>query len=759
MCVPLKSLLLCFLLSPLSMQAATEPPTAEATTATQTISPKAVYVHLSQTQAFVSAGAAKWTTSLGIGVSPTGVFFAPSAMPKSTLATVTATGPGGSASATITLVSGPLQVVSPASAHLALGAKQQFASAGSRTWSALYGSITAAGLYTAPTVWPASGTDTVTVNGLQGSAIANIALVPPVPVITSAGNSGQIPLGAFSVAVRGTGLISASTVRFNNILLHTTYSAGVLTVSGFGAVPGSGSLVVTNLTTPSKPFPVYIGVQNARASAAAARRLLQQAAFGPSPDSANRVQQVGLNAWIQEQFNSIWISNYNGVHTQYQGMPQQFLVNAVTCPDQLRQRVAFALSQIFVTSLDKLSSNPNMISYQNMLLAKAFTNYRQIMQFVTMSPAMGEYLDLANNAKANPSTGSEANQNYAREVMQLFTLGTNLLNQDGTPKLDSNGLPIPTYTQAQVAEFSRVYTGWTYAPKPGAPVIWNAPISGYGLMVPYAAEHDSGSKQLLNGHVSPAGLSPASDLTEALDNIFSHPNVGPFVGRQLIQHLVKSNPSPAYVSRVAAAFNNNGHGVRGDMKAVITAILLDPEARADDESEDDQATDGHLQEPVLFVAGMIRAFGGTMTTGNYYSWDLSNMGQDIFSSPSVFNYYAPDYGAPGTSLMGGEFQIQTPNNAILRANLVSTLFSRYSAPVQNYGPGTSVDLSAFLPYAQVSPPQLVNALDLTLTRGKMPSEMKQAIVAAVAAETGGALRRTQRAIYLILTSNYYNVWH
>jgi hypothetical protein len=185
---------------------------------------------------------------------------------------------------------------------------------------------------------------------------------------------------------------------------------------------------------------------------------------------------------------------------------------------------------------------------------------------------------------------------------------------------------------------------------------------------------------------------------------------------------------------------------------------MDPEARANDNGGDDQPTDGHLQEPALFIAGMVRAFGGTMTDENYYSTDLANMGQDLFTSPSVFNYYAPDYGVPGTSLMGGEFQIFSPNNAIVRANEVSGLFSQWGSPIQNYGPGTVVDLTPFLPLA-ANPATLVSALDLTLTHGVMPAAMKSAIVAAVSAETGGSLRQVQRACFLILTSNYYNVWH
>jgi hypothetical protein len=331
------------------------------------------------------------------------------------------------------------------------------------------------------------------------------------------------------------------------------------------------------------------------------------------------------------------------------------------------------------------------------------------------------------------------------------------LNQDGSVQYDINHIAIPTYSQFTVTEFARVFTGWTYAPQPGNTAYWGEYISGYPL-IPWPSEHDPGSKQLLNGYVSPAGITPLQDVNNALDNIFNHPNLGPFVGTQLIQHLVKSNPSPAYVSRAAAAFNNNGSGVRGDMRAVITAILMDPEARANDNGGNDEPTDGHLQEPALFISGMVRAFGGQMNDQNYYADDLANMGQDLFNPASVFNYYSPNYGVPGTTLMGGEFEIHTPNNAIYRANVVHNLFNQYSNPVQTYGPGTMVDLTAFVPLAS-TPATLVSALDLTLTHGVMPASMKSAIVSAITADTSGNLHRVENACYLILTSSYYNVWH
>ena len=724
----------------------------------QTISPKTATVKLGATQQFTSSGATSWKATAGT-VSSTGLYTAPPTMPSSSSVTVTATGPGGSASATVTLQVQNPQTISPTTASVNLGGTQQFTSAGATTWAASYGSVTTAGMYTAPAVMSATGTDTVSATGPNGTAAATVTLIPPTPVITGVGTNGQLPLGIFTTTITGTGFGPTSVAALNSAALGTTYSNGSLSVTGFVGVSGPANMTVSTGPAVSQPFPVQVGVANAQVTAAAARRFLEQAAFGPTPSDAANVQTLGFQGWLNQQFNMAQVSNYNTITGSQGGMPAHFLTMAVTNPDQLRQRVAFALSQIFVTSLQKLIWNDNMVLFQNMLLADAFTNYRQIMADVTLSPAMGQYLDMANNAKANPATGTLANENYARELMQLFTIGTQMLNQDGSLQYDSNHLAIPTYLQPAIGEFARVYTGWTYAPAAGQPVQWDAYITSNGPMVSYAAEHDSGSKQLLNGYVSPAGITPQQDLNNALDNVFNHSNIGPFVGKLLIQHLVKSNPSPAYISRVAAAFNNNGMGVRGDMKATITAVLLDPEARANDNGGADQATDGHLQEPALFIAGMVRAFGGQMSDQNYFPWDLGNMQQDIFDSPSVFNYYSESYGVPGTSLLGGEFEIHTPNNAIWRANVVRTLFSSWSNPVESYGPGTTVDVTAFVPLA-TNPTMLVNALDLTLTHGTMPAAMKSEIVSAITADTtSSSLLKVEEACYLILTSSYYNVWH
>jgi uncharacterized protein (DUF1800 family) len=524
-----------------------------------------------------------------------------------------------------------------------------------------------------------------------------------------------------------------------------------VTITAAGTGGQSGSAVVTLTAGPQL------------VSSSAAHRFLEQAAFGPTPSDVAHVQAIGFQAWLQEQFAMPKVSNYDATLSSSQGgLSNWFLANAVTNPDQLRQKVAFALSQINVVSITKLIWNQNMVPFEELMANDAFVNYRQILQDVTLSPSMGYYLDMANNAAANPAQGTVANENYAREVMQLFSLGTSLLNPDGSKQTDGSGNPIPTYTQTNVTELARVFTGWTFAPTSGNPM-WNINVNGHTNMnvpmVAVNAYHDFGTKTLLNGYVATAGLQPLQDIQGAMDNLFQHQNLAPFICKQLIQHLVKSNPSPAYVARVVAAFNENGQGVRGDMQAILTAILLDQEARANDNGISDQPTDGHLQEPALYLAAVVRAFGGQMNSQNYFSYDLANMGQDIYNPASVFNYYSPGYGVPTTTLRGPEFQIFNTYTSLYRANLIAGLFNNYSNPVQTYGPGTTVDLTPFVALAS-NPTSLVNALDNTLTGGVLPTGLKQIVVSAVQADSGTShLHQVQTALYLILTSNYYNVWH
>lgn len=649
-------------------------------------------------------------------------------------------------------------VVSPATATVVLGATQQFTASNVTSWTTTSGTVTSTGLYTAPAVMPAVPYDTVTATGAGGTGIGKISLISNVaPVITQI-SLPSLPLGTFNLTLTGTGFIGISKVTLGSSALATTYvSPTTLTAVGFASQAGLQNLVVSNGPVTSLGFQVQVGPSNPMVSPSAARRFMEQAAFGPTPVEALHIQQVGFQGWLNEQFAMAPVSNYATAGNQ-SGLSTLFLTNAVMNPDQLRQKVAFALSQIMVTSLNKLIWNGPMIMYQHMLMADAFVNFRKLLEDVTLSPGMGQFLDMANNAKANPATGMVANENYAREILQLFSIGTKILSQDGATQFDANNIPVPTYSQFTITEFARVFTGWTYAPPPGGSVQWGVYVNQNGPMVPYQPMHDTGSKTLLNGYVSPAGLSAQQDLKNALDNIFNHPNVGPFIGRQLIQHLVKSNPSPAYIQRIADVFADNGQGVRGDMQAVVTAILLDPEARTNDAGGLDGPNDGHLQEPVLLIAGLVRAFGGIMTSQNYFAYNLTGLGQDIYNAPSVFNYYSPNFRAPGVPLFGPEFQIHTPNNAISRSNLISGLFGAYNNAIQTYGPGTTVDFSGFVPLS-ATPASLVDALDFTLTHGAMPAAMKQIITTQVTNDLAGSISRVETAVFLIAGSNYYNVWH
>jgi uncharacterized protein (DUF1800 family) len=341
--------------------------------------------------------------------------------------------------------------------------------------------------------------------------------------------------------------------------------------------------------------------------------------------------------------------------------------NALTANDQLRQRVAFALSQIWVAS----SYNGYMITpYANLLVKDAFTNYRQIMQDMTLSPNMGMFLNMLNSPA--PPAGQIANENYGRELMQLFTMGPDLLNEDGTPQTDSNGNTIPAYTELQVEAMARALTGWTYANADGStPANLNFTPNWNNLMVPIDMRHEHSAKALLNGVTLPAGQSASQDLNGALDNVFNHPNVGPFVSRLLIQHLVAGDPSPAYVSRVAQVFANNGQGVRGDMKSVIAAILMDQEARANDTQSGDSLASspivdsGHLREPALWLVDIARGLNATSTNStsaypfiNVGNGQLVSIGEPPFGAPTVFNFFPPDYVAPQTAINAPEFALE-----------------------------------------------------------------------------------------------------
>jgi uncharacterized protein (DUF1800 family) len=451
------------------------------------------------------------------------------------------------------------------------------------------------------------------------------------------------------------------------------------------------------------------------------------------------------------------------VRDNYTMYPLQvrFFQNALTGEDQLRQRVALALHEILVVSGVNVRQPSAMGPYLNMLHGNALGSYRTLLGQLTLSPAMGDYLDMANNPAAVPPANIPPNENYARELLQLFSIGVDLLNEDGSPRHDAQGRPMPAYSQEAIETFARVFTGWTYStlagstPRKSNPRNFKAPMWLYRDGLGRDTTHDKASKTLLEYPGAPHAVLPANqdgavDLDQALDKVFYHPNVGPFLGRQLIQHLVTSNPSPAYVARVARAFADDGRGVRGNLAAVVAAVLLDPEARGPEKSD---PTYGRLREPVLFVTDLCRALGAT--SDGVLAAQATRMGQTLFDPPSVFSYFPPDHEID-VGLLGPEFGIQSSTTAIARVNFVMALVFDGIGKGTPTG-GTSVGLSRWSPLA-ADPASLVSAVDRLLLHGTMTGESARDVTAAVAAVPAtDPLKRVRTAISLVASSSAFQV--
>lgn len=623
------------------------------------------------------------------------------------------------------------------------------------------GTITVDGLYTAPALVPPVNPVVVTAVLMVSSDPAsttnptksvNFTITNPIAVITSV-NPGRITPGPFAFTVTGQGFMDTTTAAFNGApLLVESVTPTTITLSGTAAAGdiGTGLLTLTNPDpghSTSAPVEVVVSATlGPLLSTVDASRFLNYATFGPTRASVDELQSLGYKAWLKNQFAET-PSDYPAIldNLDLDWAQAQFFVNAMTGPDQLRQRMAFALHQIFVVSGVKVNYSPSYMSYLRTLQADAFVNFRQLMADIALNPGMGEFLDMVNNDQTDPSTGASPNENFARELMQLFTLGLTQLNPDGTPMLDTNGVPLPTYAESDIGEFARVYTGWTYAPVLGATTKGHNQPNYTGPMVAYEPNHDEGSKNLLNGVVLPAGNTAQQDLDGALDNIFNHPNVGPFIASNLIQHFVTSNPSPAYVGRVAAAFNNT-NGVRGDLSAVITAILTDPEAISPPSD-----SGGHLREPVLFVTSVMRAVGGIIADHPFLSDSSQAMGQTLLYAPSVFNYFSPAYRIDGGSLLAPEFQILTAQTVIERVNYVGNLL------YGNFGGDVQVDLARFVS-AAADPNVLLDMVNTEIMGGLMSPDVQNAILTAVAAQRGNQ-NKALTALYLALSSSQYQVIH
>lgn len=547
-------------------------------------------------------------------------------------------------------------------------------------------------------------------------------------------------------------------------------------------IQSSGSLTFT----PPATMPAMADTALTPADAA---RFLMQATFGPTKaeiDALAGKRLSELRNWIGTQiglpptlllpatradFNAFTALTSDNPQYSYQNRQAGWWKNARTAPDQLRQRVAFALSQIFVVSdvNSSLYNNPlGLANYYDILVRGAFGNFRQVLEEVTLSPIMGFYLSSLRNRKATLDTRTQQftapDENYAREVMQLFTIGLNRLQPDGTLMLDALGVPIPTYDQKTITELAKVFTGWGYASPATNPSFTGAPANWIDPMLLYPDFHDNTEKVIVGGAVLPANQGGIKDLKDTLDALFNHPNTGPFISRQLIQRLVTSNPSPGYVYRVAQAFANNGLGVRGDLGAVIQAILTDYEARSPVVAA--SASFGKLREPLLRGTALLRAFNGGANNGRFAFFvaqtNESQLGQTALHAPTVFNFFEPNYVQPGVLAAAGlfapEYQILTDTTAISQPNQLWTwIYTNRSQGATANPDETSIGFvfeSNFLALAR-TPATLVDYTNLVLAGGGLPKTITDRIVAAITAMPNNTaatdLERVRSAIYLTVS--------
>jgi uncharacterized protein (DUF1800 family) len=562
-----------------------------------------------------------------------------------------------------------------------------------------------------------------------------------------------VPVGSFSVA----DIINFIRTGQAYLNLHTAqYPTGE--IKGFYTI-STGAQVAPE---PTPPPPLASGTP----TVTDAGRFLSQATFGATTALIAKVQSQGFDAFLNEQFTAPVSSHLAFVDASGVNPPtitqtrDAWWTHAIAGPDQLRQRLAFAWSEILVVSntTGNLGGQPFALpAYYDVLVKGAFGNFRQLLENVTLNPAMGRYLDMLRNDKANASRTRIPNENFARELMQLFSIGLYRLNLDGSLTLDSAGFPIATYGQEAILGTAAVCTGWTYY-QPTTPYVFNPPFpfDWRNPMVNVPARHSTDAKTILDGVMLPANQSAEQDLKTTLDTVFNHPNVGPFICRQLIQRLVTSNPSPGYLYRVASVFNNNGQGVRGDLQAVVRAILMDYDARGSAKTTQGA---GHMREPVIRLTNLLRAFNATSPDGKFSIRNANaNLGQEAMHSPTVFNFFSPDYSAPGeiaeAGLKSPEFEITNETTVVTVANFLRTGING------GLGPSTArvtLNLSNEIAMA-ANPAQLVDHLRDLLMAGNMSPEMRTILVNAVTQiPANNPTERARTAIYLVINSPEFTV--
>jgi uncharacterized protein (DUF1800 family) len=668
--------------------------------------------------------------------------------------------------------------------------------------------------YTAPAVVPTPSNvvqlTLVSVDSPSVSLSQNIAVLNPIPILTAA-TPDAFSVGASSVVLTGRDFISGAQLLVNGSAVPTTFNSGTqLTATISPTQAGTLDLQVLNPNpgaATSADLIATVGgtVPTPPVSVNDAARFLDQATFGATEQGVRHLSTIGYQAWFNEQFatqqtllepgveqalilnnpacaggdvtcnSMLFVQNLNGQNYVENGFWQQSL----TAPDQLRQRVAYSLHEMLVISMAStgVESMPRGAAhYYDMLGADAFVNFRQLLEDVTLNPMMGQWLAMQGNDKGNANT--DPDENYAREVMQLFTIGLWQLNDDGSQKLDTTGQPIPTYSNTDVQGLAKVFTGWSWQiPGDTTGAGWSNCCAyvgtGYGEdllpLTTYPEHHSTAEKDFL-GVTIPASTSPdtTGDLKIALDTLFNHPNTPAFVSKQLIQHMVTSNPSPAYISRVAAVFKDNGSGVRGDMKAVIQAILLDTEAR-DAAAAQANVQAGKVREALLRYTEWARAFTAQSRNGSYNITSTEDpiwgLGQMALRSPTVFNWFAPNYVPPGTSieaagLTAPEMQMTNVTTVVGYLNYMQSALSANASDGSDIYASYSTEMAL-----AATPDALMDRLNMLLMGGSMDATLRgqiESAVSAISIPTGdqsainaALLARVQTAIYLTMASPSY----
>ena len=536
--------------------------------------------------------------------------------------------------------------------------------------------------------------------------------------------------------------------------LSTVVAALLLTLSACGGSSGGGA-------SPPPPPPPPI-------TTAEAFQFLNQSTFGATLDDAQSVISVRHAGWIDQEMTKP--ASLQLPHLR--GLPRPLILaelqadrvdiwfrNVVDGDDQLRQRVAFALSEILVVSQQGalIDAPYSLADFYDQLALNAFGNYRDLLEIITLHPAMGVYLSMLGNQKPNPALNIRPDENYARELMQLFSIGLVELNLDGTVRTDGLGQPVPTYDQAVIEGFAHVFTGWNYAGAPSFPQAFRNDNNQTVPMQLYPAYHDEGAKLLLNGVTTPAGQTGDQDLRMALDNIFSHPNVGPFIAIRLIQRLVTSNPSPGYVSRVASVFNNNGFGERGDLGAVVKAILLDDEARPAMHME----IDGKIKEPLLRLTQLWRAYDARSQSGVFPLFPAYIIfGQGPLQASHVFNFFSPFYAPPGeirnSGLVAPELQIATEYQNTFITNYFFLLTFNWNSEAQDPGEDdVLIDIAEEMAIADDTD-ALVDMVANKLLAGRISAALRAELVNMLelvrVAAPGNDTALVAEAIYFVISS-------